>query len=263
MSGRLHPRLLTFIGVALLLAQSGLSNAQQTATQSVVGQTQTTTASGPAPLVKEVGYSADLISEITRTLADGTQITHTGFIKMFRDSEGRMRSETYDTEGGSSQDAGALPRFISITDPVADVDYMLNPQNHTGRRVSMTPHVPAPAQKPPSPASSSAERSTATTEDLGQREIEGVIAHGFRITRTIPVGAKGNDQPIVITEEQWNSHELHQMVLVTADNPLGGRTVQRLTNIVREEPSPDLFQVPADYTITEEQPVRAGIAPPE
>jgi hypothetical protein len=254
MSGRLHPRLLTFIGVALFPALSGLSNAQQTATQSVVGQTQTTTASGPATLVKEVAYSADLISETTRPLADGTQITHKSLTKMFRDSEGRTRSETYGTAGGSSHDAGALPRFISISDPVAGVHYMLNPQNQTARRVSMTPHVPAPAQKPPSPASSSAERSTATREDLGQREIEreieGVIAHGFRITRTIPVGAEGNDRPIVITEEQWNSHELHQMVLVTVDNPLEGRTVQRLSNIVREEPSPDLFQVPADYTIT-------------
>lgn len=43
---------------------------------------------------------------------------------MFRDSEGRVRRET--------------PENITITDPVANVTYMLNPKSMTGQKLTMT-----------------------------------------------------------------------------------------------------------------------------
>jgi hypothetical protein len=261
MNIRLRPWLLTFTIATLVLALRDLSNAQQTATQPAVGQAQISATKAASAMIP---YSADEIRETTQTLADGTQVTHKRLTKIFRDSEGRTRTEAYVTESGSSQASSDSPIFIDIVDRVAGVRYSLNPHNHTAHRMSLTPPQAARLpQKAANPAPASAQRPAATAEDLGQQEIEGINTHGYRMTRTVPVGADGNDRPIMITEEQWVSPELHRIVLEDVHDPLRGETILRLTNIVREEPSPDLFQVPADYTITEEQPVRAGIAPSE
>jgi hypothetical protein len=92
MRGRLHPRLQTLAGTALFLALSGVSNAQQATPQSAASQAQITKADAPsAPHL--IPFSADETRETTQTLADGTQITYTALTKIFRDSEGRTRTE--------------------------------------------------------------------------------------------------------------------------------------------------------------------------
>jgi len=88
-----------------------------------------------------------------------------------------------------------------------------------------------------------------TTEPLGKQVIEGLEAEGKRTTITIPAGQIGNEQPIVITSEQWYSPELQTIVYSKRDDPMAGTTIYRLTNIVRAEPDPALFQVPPDYTV--------------
>lgn len=85
------------------------------------------------------------------------------------------------------------------------------------------------------------------TEKLEPKEIEGVRAEGTRTVMTIPAGSMGNVQPIEIVNERWLSPELQVIVLTRRYDPRFGETVYRLTNIVRAEPSPDLFKVPADF----------------
>jgi hypothetical protein len=86
-------------------------------------------------------------------------------------------------------------------------------------------------------------------EKLDARIIEGVEAEGTRSTVTIPAGAVGNTLPIEIVSEQWYSKELGVVLLTRRSDPRFGETVYRLTNINRNEPSPDLFQVPADFKV--------------
>jgi hypothetical protein len=86
-----------------------------------------------------------------------------------------------------------------------------------------------------------------STEQLGTRQIEGVAAEGTRTTMTIPPGQIGNIGPIEVVTERWFSKELQEAVLITRRDPRSGDTTYRLTNIVRREPPPDLFMVPADY----------------
>ena len=88
-------------------------------------------------------------------------------------------------------------------------------------------------------------------EDLGTKVVEGVAATGTRITTTIPAGAIGNEQPILIVSEQWSSPELKVLVMTKHNDPRTGETTYRLTNIVQTESARSLFEVPADYTITE------------
>jgi len=88
-------------------------------------------------------------------------------------------------------------------------------------------------------------------ESLGKQTIEGVEAEGTRVTFTIPAGKIGNERPIVTVNERWYSPELQAIVMSKNSDPRMGETTYRLTNIVRSEPDPSLFQVPSDYTVKE------------
>ncbi|MGH9820318.1 MAG: hypothetical protein ACRD43_09135 [Pyrinomonadaceae bacterium] len=88
-------------------------------------------------------------------------------------------------------------------------------------------------------------------ESLGVQNIEGVDAEGTRSTTTIPVGAIGNERAIDIVYEKWYSKDLQMIVLSKHNDPRIGEQTYRLTDIRREEPSPNLFSLPADYKIVE------------
>ena len=123
--------------------------AQQT---QAVGSRATTEiiASSLNSVVKGAPFSAEAISESVQTLADGNRITHSNTTRMFRDSEGRFRREGDSTIGGAGSGtfvySGAIAGFgfqdtISISDPVSNVRYLLNPTTKTARRVSTLPRI--------------------------------------------------------------------------------------------------------------------------
>jgi hypothetical protein len=96
-------------------------------------------------------------------------------------------------------------------------------------------------------------------EDLGEQVLEGLLVKGTRMTDTIPAGTIGNDRPIDIVTERWYSKDIDAMVLERHSDPRFGETTYRLVNVVRGEPSPDLFQVPQGYEIKAPEMARGGI----
>jgi hypothetical protein len=96
--------------------------------------------------------------------------------------------------------------------------------------------------------SPSAEASSETT-DLGQKSVNGVMATGTRLVRTIPSGAIGNDKPITSTIEKWVSADLGIPVQITQKSSIGGDLSLNLGHLVRGEPDPTLFTVPAGYKV--------------
>lgn len=90
------------------------------------------------------------------------------------------------------------------------------------------------------------------TEELGVQNIEGVDAVGTRVTTTIPAGDIGNERPIEIVYEKWFSNELQLVVMSKQSDPRFGEQTYRLTNIVRSEPDPSLFEVPTGYKVLSE-----------
>jgi hypothetical protein len=94
-------------------------------------------------------------------------------------------------------------------------------------------------------------RAEAAGESLGQRNIDGILAEGTRTTETIPVGAIGNDRPIVVVSERWFSPELNTVVMTRRSDPRTGEETFRLTNVRQGDPSPYLFQAPAGYRIAD------------
>jgi hypothetical protein len=88
-------------------------------------------------------------------------------------------------------------------------------------------------------------------EDLGEQVLEGLLVKGTRMTDTIPAGTIGNERPIDIVTERWYSEDIDAMVLQRFSDPRFGETTYRLVNVALGDPSPELFQVPQGYEITD------------
>lgn len=198
-------------------------------------------------------FSADVVKETVQVLADGTRVQAEVHGKMFRDAEGRTRSET---ELANPQ-AGAEPkRFITIIDPVLRLSYVLN----VATKTALVFHLPAASAVPAramklAAAAQAAQRSgtghsaTAGEEDLGTNTIEGFLVAGTRRTRSAEAGAT-KDTTVNVVTQTWFSPDLKVELLSTQVSPSTTRTT-RLKNIVSGEPDPALFQVPADYAVQE------------
>lgn len=83
--------------------------------------------------VKGAPFSAEAVSESIQVLADGNRIVRRSNTKMFRDSEGRYRSEGSPAAGGV---AGTFYSFGSttISDPVSGFRYVLFDADKSARR---------------------------------------------------------------------------------------------------------------------------------
>ena len=90
------------------------------------------------------------------------------------------------------------------------------------------------------------------TEELGERDFEGVSAAGSRSITIIPAGTIGNERDIEIVYERWYSKDLELVVYSKHSDPRFGEQTYRLTNIVRSEPDPSLFTVPNGYRVLSE-----------
>ena len=234
-------------------------------------------------VVKGAPFSADTVTEFTQTLGNGQRLFRSSTASLYRDSEGRTRREQTIEAVGPYAASAPVHKTILINDPVAGESYTLNPDEHVATKtpanvgwmssngaVSMhftkagdpeLSHVTTEkvvingvnneagwvsasgtVAKGASPANS-------RTEPLGTQVIEGVTAEGTRTIETIPAGTIGNDTPIEIVSERWYSDELGMVVKTVRNDPVSGQNVYQLKNIRRGEPSPDLFQVPSDYTV--------------
>lgn len=233
-------------------------------------------------------FSADAVTEFIQVLANGQRIYRKSTSPMYRDSAGRTRREQTIEFNWSLGSVGDANRTILINDPVANVSYTLNPAARTAERrtipaaTSGAVAADLAAKIKMDQASGSGVTSVTTStlprrtvaggisiitsdstnvrkESLGTQMISGVQAEGTRITETIPTGAIGNDSPIEIISESWVSTELGVVVKTVHNDPRSGENVYELTNIRRGEPSATLFQVPADYTVTEAPAVEKAL----
>jgi hypothetical protein len=224
-------------------------------------------------------YSADQSTTTTQTLADGNHIVHTSSAKVYRDEQGRTRIE-HTLENIGPVGTAAPHTMVTINDPVAGVHYALQPENHTAQKMTGAgPVVLAKqmldkqdAERMASAGGGAASRTMVITsdtvrtealhvavpdgiksavEDLGAENMEGLNVKGTRTTITIPAGAEGNERPMQIVDERWYSPDLQANIKTIHTDPRMGETVFTVTNVSRSNPDASLFQVPADYQISE------------
>jgi TonB family protein len=91
-------------------------------------------------------FSADVVSETTQTLADGTRIIQSFAGRIYRDSQGRTRTERAFRMGGTSESI----QTIAIYDPVGGASYNLDPET----RIAQKTEVPVRVAPPRPPAGS-------------------------------------------------------------------------------------------------------------
>lgn len=210
--------------------------------------------------VKGAPYTATAITETTQLLADGNRILNKSSAFLARDSEGRTRREE------TMSNAGPLPlnpmKMVFINDPTSGSEYVLNVTEKTADVIKPeTTKIMTLEQRAAMESKIKAEKvarvpdmADIKREVLGNEVIEGLSCDHLLATQTIPAGAIGNEQPIVITSETWAAPELHLMVMRKHHDPRFGDTVYRLTNITRGEPDPSLFQVPSEFKILDKLP---------
>jgi len=236
------------------------------------------------PIVRGAPYSGEGTTTTTQTLADGTRIERTVRARFYRDGEGRTRREQTILGLGPLGES----QTVTIVDPVARLMYGLNPATREGRRSPLpTPGLRVGPPPPPPPPPPGGDYSTAATapppppppppgvgrgysrsatagrppagvanvpEPLGTKQIDGLMVTGTKRSEVIPTGRIGNDRPIEITDERWESTDLKVLVLSRHHDPRTGDVEYRLTNVTRAEPPKELFQPPSDYAIVDAPP---------
>lgn len=240
------------------------------------------------PAVTGQPFEGQKVTKSVWRLADGTVITHESATKIARDGEGRLREEiqqTRSTSLGGTQ-SNTTTDMVTISDPIGHSILMITPKS----KIAMKMDLPAiPAGLPDSmrkgvrmggimgglPAGASAQpqivkdgvaapdsethdvslgtetKTLHRTEKLGNQSIAGVLATGKRTITTIPLGAIGNDRPIIVTHEEWYSPDLQMVVKSSDSDPRDGERTMELEGVSRAEPDPSLFKVPEGYKVTD------------
>ncbi len=195
-------------------------------------------------LVTGAPYSAFGTSETVTTSADGSKVVRQNTIRMWRDSDGRTRSEFSLSSIGGPTPVEINRKLTVIDDPTAGERYMLQPDG----RVVVIPisacrvaaDDPDLSVGPPRPS----HLRVSPPVRLGIRSVNGETATGSRVEATIPAGAMGNEQPVTMSAEQWYGKELKVVVEATYRDPRTGETHYKLREIKRQEPDARLFTVP-------------------
>jgi hypothetical protein len=223
-------------------------------------------------VVKNAPFWANSLTEHIQTLADGNRVSRKSASHIYRDGAGRTRREHELADGSTPAPNGEMPRLVVINDPIGQVNYIIETPRGLARKKSLPPgevmesterslgiNAPFRVMMPRSSARRSAAEGESAPQPLKtQRErlerqlIDGVAAEGTRILLTIPADRFQNEQPVVITHEEWYAPELHIIVLMKHNDPRFGETTFRLTNVTRGEPSPALFQLPLGYRVRDE-----------
>lgn len=181
-------------------------------------------------------YTADEVTEITRTLADGNRIQSLKRQHKMRDRDGRQRytiNAVLDRE------------HTVIIDPVTTVAYLIRPERKDvlrlrsiigGRRILLGRTVePTWIKEVRTP--------------LGIKQMDGVNALGTLTETTHRAGAFGSEREMVETREMWYSNEMQMTMLARTSSPRMGERSTRMENLRLENVPASAFALPADYQV--------------
>ena len=176
--------------------------------------------------------------ESTQVLADGSALSKKSIANIARDSQGRIYNERRQLVSPSFNGQPPILSF-HIFDPETRQSIFVNPATRVARQFTLS----QPIHRPPT-----------SGEDLGSQVMENVLAHGIRVTRTVPAAASGTGKPVIVTDEYWYSAELHLNMLVKHDDPRTGLQTVSVTRLSRAEPDEAMFKVPTGFKIVDETP---------
>jgi hypothetical protein len=205
----------------------------------------------PFKPVMNAPFSAGIVEERRSTTKDDKQTVTETSGSIYRDSQGRLRTETVYGKGPHQFSA------ISISDPVQHSEIEWTSAQKIARTMNL--QVCSPSDEPrksslettkqvPASETRTVGHMKSIRENLGTKDIDGLAVIGKRQTLTEDMGGQ---EGFTITET-WYSPDL-ETDLVTIEKWSGstgsGTHTKKLINIKRSEPSANLFQVPQGYEI--------------
>lgn len=134
-------------------------------------------------IVTGAPYSAQAVTEMIQTLADGNRIVRRSNASVYRDSEGRTRREQSIGGVGAFAASGEPQQTIFINDPVAQVNYILDTKNRTARKMDLNMTGFSMARKKMAEARARTEEKT-TDAQHGEHSVE--IARGGTFEMRVP-----------------------------------------------------------------------------
>jgi hypothetical protein len=211
--------------------------------------------------------------------SDGSVVACTQETLLYRDAEGRTRSEVThntqimtfrDREGDSrtwdvTKMYGGDKHFVTVADPVEGITFSWTIDEQSAKKqVSVTRSAPAP--RPPknptqtTPGYSGPQEKDPDTikvspftkshiESLGAQTINGLYAEGYRVTTPVRDPRTGTD--MTATTEEWLTPDLKMVVRKIETDPQGVVRRTELTDVGRSDPDPELFKLPQGYEVAE------------
>lgn len=181
------------------------------------------------PMERGVGFEADYEKTFVTIGRDGARTETRELFRLYRSGTGRTRLE------GSTQGEGGTVRFAFLTDRtgrgvVLDLATGQSLGQHpSGRGSGGISGVETPEEAGGSP-SRRKDLEKQTVEDLGETRMEGLVAHGQRITTSS------------YTVEVWTALTIDQPPLLVTTKESAHERVERLFNVRVGEPDPRLFE---------------------
>jgi hypothetical protein len=201
-------------------------------------------------------YTAEYKITRVKTLGDGSTITQESTEVVAMDSEGRRMTATTTVPLSGDQ---TPVTHVSVNDPEARTNSNWSVPGHEVRVTMPTPGLARGCGRSATSlvpmngnATAAVRRARPTVEDLGTETIQGIEAHGRRTTTTTPVGALGNNEPLVNSTEIWTAIApgLPNLIVREAtDDPRMGKMSKELVSFSQSEPDSTVFQPPPDYEI--------------
>ncbi len=211
------------------------------------------------PPISGEPFFATALIENQQILPDGSLRTVRNVNLIGRDSRGRTHGEMRPWVPESFQGMPPLNE-VHIFDPQTRLKTIYEPATHIAR---LMPSEPPKTVSPPTSSNP-----LVKIEDLGSTTIENIDVKGTRRTLTIPAEANGTGAALTVVDEYWYSEDLHLNLLLRHNDPRTGLETIALSDIKREEPAPEFFEVPEGYKIVDLTPptdapaARRGAAAP-
>jgi hypothetical protein len=220
------------------------------------------------PGITGAPFSIEQVAELMIRYSDGHRSPRAGREWLYRDSQGRTRCERPIPNPGGDPNI----RIVQIVDPIAGHQYVIDTVNKVAHRI-IVPLIPPPMlnsleSKPPLPSIEEMSMKSfhrdilivenladapprITSENIGNRIIEGIQTRGVRTIIEYPAAASTAPATLISTEA-WVSDELKVVVFSTRHDSKWGDSMARLVKVSTAEPDESLFRPPPDYWIVDE-----------
>ena len=195
-------------------------------------------------------FSGTVRVERTDIQPNGTSLALWSEREIARDNDGRIYNEFRPFVPAAAKNVPDAT-VIHLYDPQNRMTEYLYPERKTYRMsiLNRPPSTDTPDDFASPTSASAPPNAFARKEDLGYRKIAGLDAHGVRMTQTLPAEESGTGREVMVTNEYWYSEALRLNLATKHNDPRTGSVTTTVIRVDRSEPSPELFSVPADYTM--------------